>query len=47
MSSAKNADQIIVLDDGNIIERGNHESLLKENGYYAELFANQMLEEEE
>ena len=47
VSSAKNADQIIVLDDGNIIERGNHESLLKENGYYAELFANQMLEEEE
>ncbi|AGC75536.1 ATP-binding cassette subfamily B protein [Nonlabens dokdonensis] len=46
VSSAKNADQIIVLDDGKIIERGNHDSLLNENGYYAELFANQMLEEE-
>ncbi|MEN8815540.1 MAG: ABC transporter ATP-binding protein [Nonlabens sp.] len=47
VSSAKNADQIIVLDNGKIIERGNHESLLNNNGYYAELFANQMLEEEE
>ncbi|WP_438968789.1 ABC transporter ATP-binding protein [Nonlabens sp.] len=47
VSSAKNADQIIVLDNGKIIERGNHESLLNNNGYYAELFANQMLKEEE
>jgi ATP-binding cassette subfamily B multidrug efflux pump len=47
VSSAKNADQIIVLDDGKIIERGNHETLLSDNGYYAELFANQMLEEKE
>lgn len=46
VSSAKNADQIIVLEDGNIIERGNHDSLLADKGYYAELFANQMLQEE-
>lgn len=46
VSSAKNADQIIVLDDGKIIEHGNHESLINAKGYYAELFANQMLEEE-
>jgi ATP-binding cassette subfamily B protein len=46
VSSAKNADHIIVLDEGKIVERGNHESLLNDKGYYAELFANQMLEEE-
>jgi ATP-binding cassette subfamily B protein len=46
VSSAKNADQIIVLDDGKIIERGNHETLINAKGYYAELFANQMIEEE-
>jgi ATP-binding cassette subfamily B protein len=45
VSSAKNADQIIVLDDGAIIERGNHESLLEADGYYAELYTNQMLEQ--
>lgn len=45
VSSAKNADHIIVLDNGAIAEQGNHEQLLKEDGYYAELFANQMLEE--
>jgi ATP-binding cassette subfamily B multidrug efflux pump len=47
VSSAKNADHIIVLDEGNIIERGSHDSLLNDKGYYAELFANQMLEEKE
>ena len=46
VSSAKNADQIIVLEDGSIIERGNHESLLANNGYYADLYANQMLQED-
>jgi ATP-binding cassette subfamily B protein len=45
VSSAKNADHIIVLDKGAIIEQGTHEKLLQGNGYYAELFANQMLEE--
>lgn len=46
VSSAKNADHIIVLDEGRIIERGNHESLINNNGYYAELYANQMMEEQ-
>jgi ATP-binding cassette subfamily B multidrug efflux pump len=46
VSSAKNADHIIVLDDGRIMERGNHDSLINKNGYYADLYANQMLEEE-
>ena len=45
VSSAKNADQILVLDNGSIIESGNHNSLLEANGYYAELYANQMLEQ--
>lgn len=45
VSSAKNADQIIVLDDGRIVEGGDHQSLLDSNGYYAELYANQMLEQ--
>lgn len=45
VSSAKNADQIIVLDDGRIVESGDHQSLLASNGYYAELYANQMLEQ--
>ncbi len=45
VSSAKNADKIIVLDDGKIIESGNHDSLLEANGYYADLYANQMLEQ--
>jgi ATP-binding cassette subfamily B protein len=45
VSSAKNADHIIVLEDGAIIERGNHESLLEADGFYAELYSNQMLEQ--
>lgn len=45
VSSAKNADQIIVLDDGRIIESGNHQSLIEADGYYADLYANQMLEQ--
>ncbi len=45
VSSAKNADQIIVLDQGRIVESGNHQSLLEKEGYYADLYANQMLEQ--
>ncbi|PZX52614.1 ABC transporter ATP-binding protein [Algoriphagus chordae] len=41
VSSAKLADQIIVLDDGEVIERGNHESLMKQKGVYAELYEKQ------
>jgi len=46
VSTVKSADQIIVLRDGRIIERGNHEELLAHNGYYADLYRKQLLEEE-
>ncbi|MCM0599657.1 ABC transporter ATP-binding protein [Periweissella fabalis] len=38
-----NADKIVVLKDGNIIEEGTHQELLTENGFYAELYNNQMV----
>ena len=46
VSSAKNADQIIVLEDGRIIESGNHESLIYSDGYYKELYNKQLSEKE-
>ncbi len=46
VSSAKNADQIIVLEDGKIIESGNHESLINTDGYYKELYNKQLSEKE-
>lgn len=41
VSSAKLADHIIVLDDGKVIEQGNHETLMDKKGVYAELFEKQ------
>lgn len=38
LSTIRNADIILVMKDGNIIEQGNHESLLKQNGFYATLY---------
>jgi len=38
ISSVKDADQIIVLDQGKIVEHGTHSELLKKNGYYREIF---------
>ena len=46
VSSAKNADQIIVLEDGKVIESGTHESLINSDGYYKELYTKQLSEKE-
>lgn len=41
LSTIQNADVILVMKDGRIIEQGSHESLLAQNGFYAELYASQ------
>ncbi len=41
LSTIKNADIILVMKDGNIIEQGNHESLLEQGGFYANLYQSQ------
>ena len=41
LSTIKNADLILVLKDGNVIEQGNHEELLSKNGFYATLYNSQ------
>ena len=41
LSTIKNADIILVMNEGNIIEQGNHEELMKLNGFYAELYNSQ------
>ena len=46
VSTVRNADEIVVLHDGEIVEQGTHQSLLVRNGYYTELYNRQLLEEE-
>ena len=41
LSTIQNADMILVVKDGDIVERGNHESLLAQNGFYASLYYSQ------
>ena len=45
LSTIKNADVILVMKDGDIIEQGSHEELLKLKGFYSELYNSQFEEE--
>jgi len=46
ISSAKNADKIIVLDNGNIIQNGTYEDLIEKDGYFKELYLKQLSEKD-
>ncbi len=46
ISAVQDADLILVLDDGRIVERGNHDDLVQGSGLYASLYQRQLLEEE-
>ena len=46
ISTVKDADEILVLDEGRIAERGTHRKLLERNGIYAQMYRRQLLEEE-
>lgn len=46
VSSVMDADLILVLDEGEVVERGSHEQLLREDGHYADLYRKQLLEAE-
>ena len=41
LSTIKNADLILVMRDGDVIESGTHEQLMEQNGFYAELYNSQ------
>jgi len=46
ISTVKDADIILVLSDGRIVERGKHDDLLKIDGHYASLYRRQLIESE-
>lgn len=46
VSSAKNADRILILEEGKIVEQGTHDELISAGGYYQELYDKQLLEKE-
>ena len=41
LSTIKNADLILVMNEGNIVEQGKHDELLKKDGFYAKLYNSQ------
>ena len=45
LSTIRDADLILVMKDGNIIEQGNHQELMSQNGFYADLYNSQFTEE--
>ena len=45
LSTIRNADRILVIRDGGIVEEGNHETLLKQHGYYYDLYMHQYKED--
>lgn len=47
LSTIKNADLILVMKEGNIIEQGNHDELMKQQGFYADLYNFQFVEDED
>ena len=47
LSTIRNADLILVMNNGDIVEQGNHEQLLEKNGFYAELYNSQFEEAED
>ena len=47
LSTIKNADEIVVITDGKVREKGTHEALLKENGIYKQLYESQFRNQEE
>ena len=47
LSTIKNADLILVMNHGDIVEQGNHEELLSKGGFYADLYNSQFDEGEE
>jgi ATP-binding cassette subfamily B protein len=46
VSSAKNADKILIVEEGKIIQQGSHNQLINETGYYSELYLKQLSEKE-
>ena len=46
VSTVRDADQIVVLHEGRVAERGTHDELIRRDGFYADLYRKQLLEEE-